>query len=287
MAGTAQSGMERSKPVNIHTLHLLKERGVPITALSAYDATFTRMFDQAGVDVILVGDSVGMVLQGCDNTLSVTLDEIIYHCKAVTRTAKRAHVVGDMPFMSFQVSAKDALRNAGRLVKEGGAHAVKIEGGKAMQKTIRRIVGAGIPVMGHVGLRPQSLRSLGGYRVQGRGAESAKAVIDDAVAVAEAGAYAVVLEAIPSSLAEEITQRLPIPTIGIGAGSRCDGQILVGHDALGLIPDFSPKFVKRFAELYNEGVIAIQSYCDEVKSRNFPDPAHAFEDTLVQTERRK
>lgn len=263
-------------PVTVPRLRAMKELGEKITMVTAYDATFGRMLDEAGVDALLVGDSLGMVVQGLDSTLPVTLDEMVYHCRAVARGARRAHLVADMPFMSYQVSPEEALRNAGRLLAEGGAHAVKLEGGVSMAKTIERIVTAGIPVLGHVGLTPQSVHAMGGFRVQGKTAGDAERVLEDARAVADAGAYGVVLEGIPSDLAAQITRALPIPTIGIGAGASCDGQVLVSYDLLGLTPSLRPKFVKRYAELYERGKEAAASFCEEVRSGAFPTAEHAF-----------
>ncbi|HEY8426812.1 MAG TPA: 3-methyl-2-oxobutanoate hydroxymethyltransferase, partial [Sandaracinaceae bacterium] len=225
---------------------------------------------------LLVGDSLGMVVQGLDSTLPVTVDEVIYHCRAVARGAQRALIVGDMPFMSYQVSAEDALRNAGRFLAEGGAHAVKLEGGRSVAPTIERIVEAGIPVMAHVGLTPQSVHAMGGFRVQGKTEEAAERILRDARAVEAAGAFALVLEGIPSDLAEQITHELTIPTIGIGAGPGCDGQVLVCYDLLGLTPNLRPKFVKRYAEMFDEGVEAARRYADEVRAGVFPSAEHAF-----------
>jgi 3-methyl-2-oxobutanoate hydroxymethyltransferase len=234
------------------------------------------MLDEAGADMLLVGDSLGMVVQGLDSTLAVTVDEMIYHCRAVARGTRRALVVGDMPFMSFQLSAEQALKNAGRFLSEGGAQAVKLEGGVEAAETIRRIVTVGIPVVGHVGLLPQSVHAMGGFRVQGKTARAAQAVLEDARAVADAGAFAVVLEGIPADLAERISAEIDIPTIGIGAGAACDGQVLVCYDLLGLTPTLRPKFVKRYAELFEQGRAAAREYCDEVKRGAFPTEAHAF-----------
>ncbi len=254
----------------------MKRDSEPITMVTAYDATFARLFDEAGIDVLLVGDSLGMVVQGQDSTLPVTVDEVIYHCRAVARGNRRAHIVGDMPFMSWQVSPDEALRNAARFLAEGGAQAVKLEGGVDAAPTIERIVHAGIPVMGHVGLTPQSVHAMGGFRVQGKTKEAAERVFDDAVAVADAGAYAIVLEGIPSDLAARITAAVDIPTIGIGAGPDCDGQVLVCYDLLGLTPDLKPKFVKRYAEFFADGVAAAHKYRDEVRARVFPSAEFAF-----------
>lgn len=244
--------------------------------VTAYDATFARMFDDAGIDVLLVGDSLGMVVQGQDSTLPVTVDEVVYHCRAVARGTKRAHVVGDMPFLSWQISPEDALRNAGRFLSEGGAQSVKLEGGVEAAGTISKIVQAGIPVMGHVGLTPQSVHAMGGFRVQGKTEETAARVLADAKAVAEAGAYSLVLEGIPTDLAQRITEEVGIPTIGIGAGPHCDGQVLVCYDLLGLTPDLKPKFVKRYAEFFEDGVAAGRRYRDEVRAGAFPTEEYSF-----------
>ncbi len=264
------------KPVTLPTLRRMKAKGEKITMVTAYDATFARMIDEAGADILLVGDSLGMVVQGRDTTLPVTVDEVIYHCRAVARGTRRAHIVGDMPFLSHQISPEEALRNAGRFLSEGGAHSVKLEGGQASAPTIRRLVQAGIPVMGHVGLTPQSVHAMGGFRVQGKTEEAAERVLTDARAVAEAGAFAVVLEGIPSDLAAEVTASLPVPTIGIGAGPACDGQVLVCYDLLGLTPDLKPRFVKRYAELFEAGKDAVASYCEEVRAGAFPTESHGF-----------
>ncbi len=250
--------------------------------VTAYDATFARMLDEAGADLLLVGDSLGMVVQGLDSTLPVTTDEMIYHCRAVVRGLRaskdggRALVVGDMPFMSYQVTPEEALRNAGRFLSEGGVSAVKLEGGVTMAKTIARLVEVGIPVMGHVGLTPQSVHAMGGFKVQGKSEDDAARVLEDAKAVADAGAFAVVLEGIPTELARRITESLDVPTIGIGAGVHCDGQVLVSYDLLGLTPSLRPKFVKRYAELYRAGVEATRAYVDEVKHGAFPTDEHSF-----------
>lgn len=259
-------------------LRAMKTRGERITVVTAYDSTFARMLDEAGVDVLLVGDSLGMVVQGRDSTLPVTVDEVIYHCRAVARGARRAHVVGDMPFMSWQISPEKALENAARFLSEGGAHAVKLEGGVSAAPTIARLVDAGIPVMGHVGLTPQSVHAMGGFKVQGRTEDQAERVLRDAEAIAEAGCYAVVLEGIPSDLAERITKSIAVPTIGIGAGPACDGQVLVCYDLLGLTPELKPKFVKRYAEWFSEGTDAARRYCDEVRAGTFPSAEFAFGD---------
>jgi len=270
--------MERK--VTVPDLQRMKEAGTKITALTAYDFPFGRIVDEAGIDVILVGDSLGMVVQGLDTTLPVTVEETIYHCRMVARARRRALLVGDLPFLSYQVSVEDALRNAGRLIKEGGCEAVKLEGGLTMADTIFRLAAVDIPVMAHVGLTPQSVHRMGGHRVQGRrrgrGPGERERLIADATAVAEAGAFAVVLEGIPLDLAAEITRSLAIPTIGIGAGRHCDGQILVLHDLLGLYDRQTPKFAKRYAELERVAADAVASYAREVRGGVFPDEAHSF-----------
>jgi 3-methyl-2-oxobutanoate hydroxymethyltransferase len=262
--------------VTVQTLRAMTSRSERITMVTAYDSTFARMMDEGGADVLLVGDSLGMVVTGQDTTLPVTMDEMLYHCRAVARGSKRAHLVGDMPFMSYQVSPEEALKNAGRFLSEGGMHAVKLEGGADMAQTIRRVTAAGIPVMGHVGLTPQSVHAMGGFKVQGKREEEAQRVLSDAKAVAEAGAYALVLEGIPSELASRITAELPIPTIGIGAGPHCDGQVLVCYDLLGLTPDRTPRFVKQYESFYGRGVAAVAEYRREVQSGAFPSAEHSF-----------
>jgi len=266
----------RRARVTAPKLRRMKRKGQRITMLTAYDATFARMFDDAEIDVLLVGDSLGMVVQGQDSTLPVTVDEVIYHCRAVARGCDHPLIVGDMPFMSYQVDARDALINAGRFLSEGGAHAVKLEGGKSVAPTIERIVHAGIPVMGHIGLTPQSVHAMGGFKVQGKNDEQAARILEDALYVQEAGAFAIVLEGIPAPLAAQITERLDIPTIGIGAGVGCDGQVLVCYDLLGLTPNLRPKFVKRYAEMYDDGVKAARRYADEVRAGVFPAQEHSF-----------
>ena len=262
-----------------------RKGGDPIVALTAYDFPFGRIADEAGVDLILVGDSVGMVVQGLENTLPVTMDEMVYHCRMVARARRRALLVGDMPFLSYQVSMPEAVANAGRLIKEGGAEAVKLEGGLAVASTIRAIASVDIPVMGHIGLTPQSVHRMGGHKVQGqrRGERPGQRdrLIEDALAVEDAGAFAIVLEGIPLDLAAEITDRLTIPTIGIGAGPHCDGQILVLHDVLGLCDRFAPKFAKRYANLWQTAGDAIRAYARDVSMRAFPADEHSFHSLLA------
>jgi 3-methyl-2-oxobutanoate hydroxymethyltransferase len=254
----------------------MKQRGERITCLTAYDYSFARILDEAGIEMLLVGDSLGCVVQGGANTLAVTMDEMIYHTRLVARGRKRALVIGDMPFMSYQTGKDEALRNAGRFFKEAGAEAIKLEGGVVVQDSIRAIVDAGMPVMGHIGLTPQSVHQFGGYKVQGRESERRDALLRDAIAVEQAGAFAVVLEGIPQDLAGEITERLTIPTIGIGAGMQCDGQVLVIHDMLGLFDDFVPKFVKRYADVKQTMLGAVKEFVGEVKERKFPAAEHSF-----------
>ena len=254
----------------------MKQRGERITCLTAYDYSFARILDEAGVEMLLVGDSLGCVVQGNHNTLAVTMDEMVYHTRLVARGRKRALVIGDMPFLSYQVSKEQALKNAGRFLQEGGAEAIKLEGGVSVRATIAAIVDAGIPVMGHVGLTPQSVHRFGGYRIQGREKERRDALLRDAMAVEEAGAFSVVLEGMPLELAREITERLTIPTIGIGAGAHCDGQVLVLHDMLGLFDDFTPRFVKQYANLKQSVTGAVKNFIGEVKERKFPTEEHSF-----------
>jgi 3-methyl-2-oxobutanoate hydroxymethyltransferase len=270
---TAESTREHR--ITLPVLARRKRHGEKITMLTAYDYTFGCIFDTAGIDVLLVGDSLGNVVQGRDTTLPVTLDEIIYHTRLVARGARRALVVADMPFGSYQISPEEAVRSAVRCVKDGGAHAVKLEGGRAVEATIERIVAAEIPVMGHVGLTPQAIHRMGGHRVQGRTDTSRARVIADARAVEGAGAFAVVLEGMPAELASEVTQMLSIPTIGIGAGVGCDGQVLVMHDLLGL-SDWTPSFVKQYASLGALSSQAARAFAEEVSNGKFPDEEHCY-----------
>ena len=263
------------------TLLAQKQAGDKITMLTAYDYTTARIEDECGVNSILVGDSLGMVMLGYENTLPVTMEDMIHHTAAVSRGAQNAFVVADMPFMSYQTSVYDAVVNAGRLIKEGGAHAVKLEGGAEVCAQIKAIVDSSIPVVAHLGLTPQSVNAFGGFKVQGKTYERAKQLVEDAIKIQEAGACAVVLECVPARLAEIITSKLTIPTIGIGAGAGCDGQVLVYQDMLGMFPDFTPKFAKKFADVGADMKAAFASYIAEMQSGEFPDKAHSFrtEDT--------
>ena len=265
------------KKVTLHDLQAMKERGEPISMLTAYDYSTALLMDQAGVDTILVGDSLGMVVHGLDSTLPVTMDMMILHAQAVRRGANRAFIVADLPFMSYQLSQEEAMRNAGRLIAEAGVDAVKLEGGKHMADTVRAIVEMGVAVQGHIGLTPQSISAFGGFKAQGKSLETARTIIKDAQALQEAGAFSIVLEAIPYKLAALISRSLTIPTIGIGAGAGCDGQVLVSHDMLGLFDKFTPKFVKQYANMAEPIRDAYAAYCDEVKRHMFPvNDEHGF-----------
>ncbi|MFC1539704.1 3-methyl-2-oxobutanoate hydroxymethyltransferase [Candidatus Latescibacterota bacterium] len=261
--------------IHVDDFKRMKDERKKITALTAYSSLYAAFLDEAGVDLILVGDSLGNVFQGRETTIPVTLEEMIYHGEIVARSVSKSFVVVDMPFMSYQVNAEDALRNAGAVMKRTGCNAVKLEGGKTIKETIRKIVGTGIPVLAHIGLTPQSINALGGYKVQGR--EDRKRIIEDAEAVEEAGAFAVVMEKIPRSLAGEITKKLSIPTIGIGAGSMCDGQILVTEDLLGLFREYKPKFVRKYADLADEVLKGLGQYIDDVKNGVFPSDEESYE----------
>ncbi|HHV85436.1 MAG TPA: 3-methyl-2-oxobutanoate hydroxymethyltransferase [Petrimonas sp.] len=254
-----------------------KENNRKISMLTAYDYSMAKMVDTAGIDSVLIGDSLGMVFQGHESTLPVTVDEIIYHTKAVARGVKNALIVADMPFLSYHVSKEEAVRNAGRMIKEGGAEAVKIEGGALFTETIKAIVDAQIPVMGHIGLTPQSVNAFGGFKVQGRDEQSAKRLLEDAKLLEKAGVFAITLECIPDKLAQLITKSVSIPTIGIGAGKDCDGQVLVINDMLGMFSDFVPKFVKQYAKLNVEITAAVRSYASDVKEGRFPSDEHTFD----------
>jgi 3-methyl-2-oxobutanoate hydroxymethyltransferase len=263
--------------VTINDFQKKKSEGRKLTLLTAYDFPFAQIVDEAGIDGILVGDSLGMVVQGLENTLPVTMDEMIYHTRMVVRATKNAMVIGDMPFMSYHESTEQATRNAGRFIKEAGAQAVKIEGGFEVVEKVNAIVRAEIPVMAHIGLTPHAIHRMGGYKVQGRSLDSQKALIDHALQLQEAGAFSLVLEAVPMGLAKEITEKLGIPTIGIGGGPHCDGQILVLHDVLGLFERFLPKFAKRYANLKAEAVAAIRKYREEVEQEIFPSEKESFQ----------
>ncbi len=266
-----------ARPRTVLDLLALKAAGRRIVMLTCYDAAFARLLDQAEVDVLLVGDSLNQVLAGQESTLSATLDQMIYHAAAVHRGAPRALLFVDLPFLSYQVTVAEAIRNAGRVLQESGAHGVKLEGGRHMAETVQAMVERGIPVMGHLGLTPQSVHALGGYRVQGREKQSADRLLDDAKALEAAGACAVVLELLPASLAKKISQALTIPTIGIGAGPGCDGQVLVLHDMLGLNQGFNPKFLKRYAELGETVQGAVRAFAEEVRAGGYPGKEHSFE----------
>lgn len=261
----------------VRDLHKMYQAGTPITMVTCYDYTFARLVERAEADMILVGDSLGNVVQGHETTLPVELEDIVYHTRAVVRGNRNAHVLSDLPFMSYQASEDDAMRAAGRLLKHGGAQSVKLEGGEQLAPLVERLVKAGVPVCGHLGLTPQSVHAMGGYRVQGRGDEASKRLIQDAIALQEAGAYMIVLEMIPEPLAREVTEALQIPTIGIGAGNVTDGQVLVLQDMLGMNIDFQPRFVKRYADLDEVITGALVRYREEVVSRAFPGPEQSFE----------
>ena len=268
--------MEPPKKITIPCLRKMKEKGEKISCLTAYDWITASLLDSAGVDLILVGDSGAMVFAGHENTLPITVDQMVYHTQAVTRGVKQALIIADMPFLSFQISPEEALKNAGRFLKETGADGVKVEGGAPMAETIRKMTSVGIPVMGHLGLTPQSIRLFGSYRLRGKDEVEAEAARRDAKILEEAGAFSMVLEKIPSALAKEITQSISIPTIGIGAGPHCDGQILVTHDMLGLFEAFKPKFVKRYAELAQTIRDAVKNYTKEVKEGKYPSAKESY-----------
>ncbi|HEY64849.1 MAG TPA: 3-methyl-2-oxobutanoate hydroxymethyltransferase [Caldilineae bacterium] len=264
------------KKVTIISLHEKKRRGEPITMITAYDYPSAQIVDRVGIDCILVGDSLGMVVLGYESTVPVTMEEMLHHCRAVRRGAQYAFLIGDMPFLSYQADRAEAVRHAGRFLKEAGMDAVKLEGGREIAETVRAISDAGIPVIGHIGLTPQSVSKLGGYRVQGRTAEDARRLMEDAEALQAAGAVMLVLEMVPDQVAEQISRRLRIPTIGIGAGPHCDGQVLVLHDLLGMFDRFTPRFAKRYANLFAEMERAIAAYRDDVLQRRFPATEHTF-----------
>lgn len=272
---------ERMRRIRVPDLKAMKQRGERIAMLTAYDAIMARLLDQAGLDALLVGDSLGMVLLGHETTLPVTLDAMVYHAQAVCRGAKRALVIADMPFLTYQISVPDAVRNAGRLIQEGGAHAVKIEGGRPVVETVGRLVEIGIPVMGHLGLTPQAVHQLGGFRQQAKLSQDAQRLLEDAKALEAVGAFAIVLESIPAEVARTVTRELTIPTIGIGAGPFCDGQVLVSYDALGITQKDVPSFVKRYADIGGVMVEAAKAYATDVRQNNYPtvDRAHPASQT--------
>jgi len=263
--------------ITVQSFLKMKSDGKKITMLTAYDYPFARILDEAGIDGVLVGDSLGMVVQGLENTLPVSMDEMIYHTKMVSRGVRNALVIGDMPFMSYQTGTGDALRNAGRFLKEAGASAIKLEGGREVAEQIKAMTRSDIPVMAHIGLTPQSIHRMGGYKVQGKTADAAKRLIEEAHMVEDAGAFSLLLEAIPMELAKTITDKLTIPTIGIGAGPHCDGQVLVLHDVIGLFERFVPKFVKRYADLRGETLRAVREYREEVEKGLFPSEENSFQ----------
>ncbi|TEU08699.1 MAG: 3-methyl-2-oxobutanoate hydroxymethyltransferase [Anaerolineales bacterium] len=262
--------------VTINRIKGMKSKGEKITMVTAYDYSTAKIVDQVGIPLILVGDSLGMVILGYETTIPVTMDDMLHHTKAVVRGTKRAMVIGDMPFMTYQISIEDALRNAARFIQEGGAQAVKLEGGVTVAERVRRVVECGIPVMGHIGLTPQSVHQLGGFRVQGKTSEAATSLLEDATALEEAGAFGIVLETVPAPLAALITQRVSIPTIGIGAGVGCDGQVQVINDILGSFTDFVPKHAKQYARLSDIIQSALAEYYDEVRAGRFPTDQHSF-----------
>ncbi len=265
-----------TQKVSILNFQEKKKAGSPITVLTAYDYPGALLVDEAGMDIILVGDSLAMTVLGHPSTVAITMDEMLHHCRAVARGASRAFLVGDMPFLSYQVNKTEAVRNAGRFIQEAGMDAVKIEGGREIIETVKAIVDAGIPVMGHLGLTPQSATKLGGFKVQAKTVSAARRLLEDAHSLEDAGCFSVVLEAIPAPVAEIVSQKLTIPTIGIGAGPGCDGQVLVFHDILGLFDRFTPKFVKQYANLREPMLTAFREFREEVESRTFPTEAHSF-----------
>ena len=275
LEGEESQDLSRNK-VTTRRLGLMKERGQRIACLTAYDQVMARLLDSAGIDLILVGDSVSTVVQGLDTTVTVTMEHMVYHSSLVRRGVKRALVVGDLPFMSYQVNSDEALRNAGRMVKEGGVEAVKLEGGESVCGTVQRIVAAGIPVMGHLGLMPQSIHKYGTYQVRARGEDEARELRKDAKRLEEAGAFSIGLEKVPSELAREVSASVSVPVIGIGAGEGCDGQILVTHDMLGICTRFSPRFVRRYASMADDMVEAFEHYLGDVRSGEFPTEDESY-----------
>ena len=290
-AATPGSSSSSSAPLRNHKLTVpdiraRKEAGPPLAMVTAYDFTMALLLDEGGADIVLVGDSLGMVVQGLPNTLPVTVEEICYHGRACARALKRAHLVGDMPFMSYHESPKQAVKNAGKLMKDGAFESVKLEGGADVAPHVRKIVAAGIPVMGHVGLTPQHVHAMGGFKVQGKSEDAADRLIRDARALEDAGAYSIVIEAVPADVAARITEAVAIPTIGIGAGAQCDGQVLVCYDFLGMFRGLRPKFVKRYAELGDAIVDATKQYVDEVQRGVFPSDQYSFGIKAVPSEKK-
>lgn len=273
---STESGNDRPEKVTTQTVVEMKRNGKKISMLTAYDYTMAGIIDGAGVDVILVGDSASNVMAGYDTTVPMTIEHMIYHTSCVVRGVNRALVIADLPFMSYQVTAKEALINAGRMMKEAGAHAVKLEGGKPIASTVKRIVDAGIPVMGHLGLTPQSIYKFGTYKVRAKEDAEAEQLLKDAKVLEKAGVFSIVLEKIPAPLAKKVTASVSVPTIGIGAGPHCDGQVLVLHDMLGLNKDFSPRFLRRYADLHQSMTEAVQHYIRDVKSGDFPDESEQY-----------
>lgn len=276
MYGNTAGAATRATKITVPALRARKVEGPKISMVTAYDFTMATLVDEAGVDMVLVGDSLGMVVQGLANTIPVSLDEMAYHCRAVSRGLRRAHLVGDLPFMSYQVSPSQAVESAGKLMKEGMCESVKLEGGEEIAEHVRRIVRAGVPVVGHIGLTPQSVHALGGFKVQGRAEGAAEKLLRDARALEEAGVFALVLEAIPPDLAELVTATVSVPTIGIGAGAQCDGQVLVCTDLLGMMRGHRPKFAKQFAQLADIAVAAFETYVADVQAGVFPGPEQTY-----------
>ncbi len=273
---STQTGTTRPSKVTTQTIVEMKQNGEKISMLTAYDYTMAQIIDQAGIDIILVGDSASNVMAGFETTVPITLDNMIYHTSCVVRGVDRALVIADLPFMSYQVTPKEALISAGRMMKEAGAHAVKMEGGKSITSTVKKIVDAGIPVMGHLGLTPQSIYKFGTYKVRAKEEQEAEMLIEDAKLLEEAGCFSIVLEKIPASLAEKVSNEISIPTIGIGAGVGCDGQVLVIHDMLGMNKDFSPRFLRRYADVHSVMTDAVRNYIKDVKSKDFPNSEEQY-----------
>ena len=276
----------RTRSVRVPDLKAMKQRGEKITMLTAYDATMARLLDRAGIDMLLVGDSLGMVVLGHDTTVPVTLDMMVHHCRGVVRGTRHALVVADLPFLTYQIDPADTMRNAGRLIQEGGAAAVKLEGGRRVTEVTQRLTDAGVPVMGHLGLTPQSVHQFGGFRPQARTREAGDRLVEDAIALESAGAFAIVLESIPPEISGRVTEAVTVPTIGIGAGLDCDGQVLVSYDMLGLFDQFVPSFVKQYAQMADDVVDAVGRYAEEVRTGRFPEPRHTL-GPITESEARK